>query len=68
MAFSNIDRTTEVKSGGCFAVMSTDFCYFYKKHPDTFLQRRECWTCCYAEFGIDTGYPTDTGVCKFNQN
>ncbi len=66
MAFSNIDRTGEVAS--CkkeISVESTDFCSFYKKHPDTFLQRKECWTCKYVDFGLENSIVTDTGICRF---
>jgi hypothetical protein len=66
MAFSNIDRTKEVESHlAKLSVESTDYCSFYEKHPDTFLQRKECWTCKYSDFGIGNGTVTDTGVCGF---
>ncbi len=67
MAFSSIDHTAEVES--CqyeVIVVSTDFCRYYEKHPDTFLQRKECWTCLYSNFGIDSGKASETGSCKFN--
>ena len=68
MAISNIDRTQEVeKKMGLVQIKSTDHCRFYEKHPDTFLQRKECWTCIYGEFGIDTGNPSDSGICEFNR-
>ena len=67
MAFSNIDRTQEVEQyRGMIEIQSTDRCRFYEKHPDTFLQRKECWTCIYSDFGITSGNPTDSGVCKYN--
>lgn len=69
MAFSNIDRTQEVEDReGFILIKSTDYCRFYEKHPDTFLQRRECWTCIYSEFGINSGNPSDTGVCEYHQD
>lgn len=68
MAFSNIDRTQEVeKRLGVVQIKSTDHCRFYEKHPDTFLQRKECWTCIYGEFGISTGNPSDTGNCEYTR-
>lgn len=68
MAFSNIDRTHEIeKKSGTIQIKSTDHCRFYEKHPDTFLQRKECWTCIYSEFGISTGNPTDTGICEYTR-
>lgn len=65
MAFSNIDRTAEVET--CekeVAVRPTDYCYYFNKHPDTLLWRKECWTCSYSDFGIDKGAPTMNGICK----
>lgn len=65
MAFSNIDRTAEVEA--CddeISVRSTDHCYFFEKHPDTMLWRKECWTCRYSDFGIELGAPTTKGLCK----
>lgn len=69
MAFSNIDRTQEVeKKQGVVRIKSTDHCRFYEKHPDTFLQRKECWTCIYSDFGINTGNPSDTGICEYSKD
>ncbi|MDF2487245.1 MAG: hypothetical protein K0R46_3413 [Herbinix sp.] len=69
MAFSNVDRTKEVeKEQGVVRIKSTDHCHYYEKHPDTFLQRKECWTCIYSDFGINTGNPSDTGVCEYNKD
>ncbi len=68
MAFSNIDRTQEVERDvGAILIKSTDHCHFYEKHPDTFLQRKECWTCIYSEFGINSGNPSDTGICEYSR-
>jgi hypothetical protein len=69
LAFSNIDRTKEVESKleGLIIILSTDHCLYYEKHPDTFLQRRECWTCIYSEFGINSGDPSDTGICEYSR-
>lgn len=69
MAFSNIDRTSQVETlfRNELPVKSTDYCRFYVKHPDTFLQRKECWTCRYSNFGIEYGNPTDTGLCKYQE-
>lgn len=69
MAYLHKDRTAEVISGGCkFTVLSTDYCRFHEKHPDTILWRKECWTCKYGDFGIDTGNPTEKGVCRYYKN
>jgi hypothetical protein len=68
MAFSNIDRTEEVDA--CLSetsIHSTDYCRYYEKHPDTLLQRKECWTCQYSDFGIDTGNPSDAGLCNIDK-
>jgi hypothetical protein len=66
MSFSNIDRTSDVEnSQGIIPVKSTDYCCYYEKHPDTFLQRKECWTCVHSDFGIDTGNPEETGICSY---
>ena len=68
MAFSNIDRTKEVDSKQLdILIKSTDYCHYYEKHPDTILQRKECWTCKYGDFGIETGNPTDTGKCTYQR-
>ena len=67
MGFSNIDRTLETEQQGVIQINSTDYCYFFKKHPDTFLQRKECWTCIYSEFGINSGAPSDIGICQYNK-
>lgn len=68
MAFSNIDRTAEVDAfNQSVLIKSTDYCNYYERHPDTFLQRKECWTCIYSDFGIDTGAPTDTGRCIYKK-
>lgn len=72
MAFSNIDRTSEVDM--CYSeilVKSTDYCNYFTKHPYTILQRKECWTCKFSNFGDESGSITDTGVCRYkvlNQN
>ena len=66
--FSNKDRTLEVEESlEGIPVMSNDYCQYHKKHPDTFLLRKECWTCLYSDFGIDSGYPMDTGRCNLSQ-
>lgn len=68
MAFSNINRTTEVELHSKKVLVNpTDYCHYFKKHPDTFLQRKECWTCEYSDFGIDSGTPTDSGICKYER-
>lgn len=69
MAFSDMDRTKEVESNvEVILINSTDHCHYYRKHPDTFLQRRECWTCIYSEFGINSGNSSDKGVCEYGKN
>jgi hypothetical protein len=69
MAYSNIDRTSEVNMGKAeLSVKSTDYCHYFIRHPDTFLQRKECWTCKYSDFGIETGITTDSGICRCKQN
>jgi hypothetical protein len=68
VAFSNIDRALEVDS--CcdeISVKSTDYCCHFVKHPYTILQRKECWTCCFSNFGSKTGSITDTGICRFHK-
>jgi len=68
MAFSNIDRSHEVEmKTGILQIKSTDYCRYYEKHPYTLLQRKECWTCIYSEFGISTGNPSDSGVCEYSR-
>ncbi|MDF2538618.1 MAG: hypothetical protein K0S76_1639 [Herbinix sp.] len=66
MSYSNLDKTTEVE-GCCSAipVKSTDYCRYFVKHPHTLLQRKECWTCRYSDFGIDTGTVNDKGICRY---
>jgi hypothetical protein len=66
VAFSNIDRTVEVESGFIeLKVKSTDYCSYFEKHPYTFLQRKECWTCKFSDFGIESGTPACIGVCDY---
>jgi hypothetical protein len=66
MPLSGKDRTEEVDAGGKeIFVKATDYCMYFEKHPYTFLCRNECWTCNYSDFGIDTGNPTEAGVCKY---
>lgn len=66
MAFSNLDRTEQVDSSCCeLVVKSTDCCRHFRKHPYTILHRRECWTCCFSNFGTESGSITDTGICSF---
>lgn len=66
MAFSSIDRTAEVESSQHeVSVASAAFCCYYEKHPDTFLQRKECWTCVYGDFGIESGKVSETGICNY---
>ncbi len=68
MAFLSIDRTAEVEGSQYeVSVASTDYCRYYEKHPDTILQRKECWTCIYGDFGIESGKPRETGWCKYMQ-
>lgn len=68
MAFSNKDRTKEIDMDGKeLRIHPSDICTYYKKHPYTILWKKECWTCAYADFGIDSGNPTDTGSCKFSK-
>lgn len=68
MAFSNNERTKEIDEGvKGFQIHPTDHCTYYKKHPYTILWKKECWTCAYAEFGIDAGKPTDKGSCMFSK-
>lgn len=68
MAFSSIDRTSEVETaGGEIQINSSDYCRYFEKHPYTLLQRKECWTCRYSDFGIETGSVGDTGVCRFHK-
>ncbi len=66
MAYSSIDRTREVEESRFEVVVaSTDFCRHYKKHPDTFLLRKECWTCLYGDFGADSGNASESGRCTY---
>ncbi len=66
MAFSSIDHTAEVDGGqNEVSVVSTDYCSYYEKHPDTFLQRKECWTCVHGNFGIASGKVSETGICNY---
>ncbi len=66
MALSSIDRTIEVESSQAEVIIeSTDFCRYYEKHPYTFLLRKECWTCRYSNFGIESGKASETGRCNF---
>jgi hypothetical protein len=66
LAFSSIDRTAEVESSQYeVTVASTDLCRYYEKHPDTFLQRKECWTCLYGNFGIESSKASETGRCNY---
>jgi hypothetical protein len=65
LAFSSVDHTQEVESKiEEVTVKSTDYCLHYIKHPDTFLQRRECWTCLYGDFGLEKEEPSEIGKCK----
>lgn len=67
MTYFSLDKTIEIESSkGKVCVKSTDYCEYFKKHPDTFLQSKECWTCLYADFGIDTDQATESGICKYN--
>jgi hypothetical protein len=69
LAFSNKDRTGEIDANTkAVQIHPTDICSYYKKHPYTILWKKECWTCAYGDFGIDTGNPTDTGTCKYSRN
>jgi hypothetical protein len=68
MAFSNIDRTTEVNTSFSVVLVNpTDHCHNFEKHADTLLWRKECWTCKYSNFGIETGTPTDRGICRYKR-
>ena len=66
MDFSNVNRSVEVQAH-CIevSVKSTDYCCHFEKHPDTLLCKKECWTCRYSDFGIDTGMITEKGICKY---
>lgn len=65
MEYSNVESTARLKTlCDVISVKSTDYCSYYTKHPDTFLQRKECWTCKFSDFGIDTGSPSDIGICR----
>ncbi len=69
MAIKKNDRTVEIDlSSKDLRIHPTDYCKYFKKHPYTILWKKECWTCEYSDFGIDTGNPTDTGICRFSKN
>lgn len=68
MLFQSIDRTAEIdRCSKVLTVCSTDCCNYYKKHPYTMLWKKECWTCTYGDFGVDTGTPTITGICGYKK-
>lgn len=67
MVFSNIDRTVQVENLAEVSVNSTDHCIYFEKHPYTYLLRKECWTCRYGDFGIETGNPTIIGRCRYQE-
>jgi hypothetical protein len=68
LIFDKTDRTAEIDRGlKKLAIRPTDFCSYYKKHPYTVLWKAECWTCKYGDFGIDTGNPTDSGLCRYEK-
>ena len=69
MAFQNKDRTAEIDQGSeKFTVYPTDCCRYYKKHRYTMLWKKECWTCMYGDFGVDTGNPVDIGTCRYKKD
>lgn len=69
MVFQNKDRTAEIHQGSeNLTVYPTDSCSYYKKHPYTMLWKKECWTCTYGDFGVDTGNPTDMGICRYKKD
>ena len=66
MVYISVDKTEEVnKSNVEIPVRTTDHCRYFKRHPDTFLESKECWTCSYSDFGIETGNPSECGICKY---
>ena len=68
MVFQSTDRTAEIDQGTeKLTVYPTDRCGYYKKHPYTMLWKKECWTCKYGDFGVNTGNPTDIGICKYKK-
>lgn len=68
MTISDLDRTSEVE-GSCSQVPVNpyDHCVYYEKHPYTFLWTKDCWTCKYSYFDLDTGSETETGICIYQQ-
>lgn len=66
MVYLSLDKTVEVNKANIeIPVRATDYCKYFKRHPDTFLQSKECWTCVYSDFGIETGNPSECGTCKY---
>jgi len=66
LVFTGVSRTAEIDAGKKeIHVESSDFCNYYQKHPYTFLWKKECWTCKYADFGIEEGDPAEVGICRY---
>jgi hypothetical protein len=69
VSISKKDRTADVEANRnkCLEIIvkSTDYCLYFKRHPYTILWRKECWTCNFSDFGIETGIPLETGRCMY---
>jgi len=62
------DRTAELMTVlGKLEVARGDFCEAFEQDTDRLFSARECWYCKYADFGIFTEHPTETGICKYKK-
>lgn len=41
----------------------SNVCDAYEEDTERLFASRECWYCKYGDFGINTGSPTQLGVC-----
>ena len=58
-------RTVEPKTAlGRLEIARGDFCDAFEQDESRLFSARECWYCKYADFGILTEHPTQTGVCR----
>lgn len=59
------DKTVELKAAsGRPQIARGDFCDAFEQDEGRLFSARECWYCKYADFGILTEHPTQTGVCR----
>ncbi len=59
------DRTGELTlASGRLEIARGDCCDAFEQDIDRLFSSRECWYCKYADFGIFTEHPTQTGVCR----